>query len=47
MKAFLEVTGVAATLFVVPLAYYYGRDHILNAQNAVYYKIFGVREKDL
>ena len=29
-RAFAEVTALAGLLFIVPLGYYYGREHILN-----------------
>lgn len=28
-RAFIEVTALAAMLFIVPLGYYYGREHVL------------------
>lgn len=43
-RAFIEVTALAALMFLVPLGYYYGREHILNVQNKVYYKMFGIKE---
>lgn len=30
VRAFVEVTVLAGMLFVVPLGYYYGREHVLN-----------------
>jgi hypothetical protein len=47
LKAFIEVTLLAGVLFVVPLGYYYGREHILNVQNRMYYRLFGIKEGHL
>ena len=34
-------------LFAVPLAYYHGRDGVLQWQNRLYYRVFGLREEHL
>eukprot|EP00347_Sterkiella_histriomuscorum_P015736 403355876 len=34
-------------MFLVPLGYFYGREHILNFQNNIYYKLFGIKEQHL
>ena len=34
-------------LFAVPLAYYHGRDGVLQWQNKLYYKVFGIKEEHL
>lgn len=47
LRGFLEVTAFAITLFVVPVGYYYGRDRILEAQNKIYYRMFGLRQEHL
>lgn len=47
IRAFLEVTGLALMLFAVPIGYYYGRDSILQVQNKIYYKFFGIRQEHL
>lgn len=46
-RAFIEITVLAGMLFLVPLGYYYGREHIINAQNKIYYKLFGIKEAHL
>jgi hypothetical protein len=43
----MEVTALALMLFAVPIGYYYGRAGILEWQNKVYYKMFGIREEHL
>jgi hypothetical protein len=47
LRAFLEVTALAVMLFAVPIAYYHGRDGVLQWQNKLYYKVFGIREEHL
>ena len=47
LRAFLEVTALAMMLFAVPLAYYHGRDGVLQWQNRLYYRVFGLREEHL
>ena len=47
LRAFLEVTALAIMLFAVPLAYYHGRDGVLQWQNRLYYRVFGLREEHL
>ena len=42
-RAFIEVTLFAALLFVVPVGYYYGRDRLIQAQNQMYYRLFGIQ----
>lgn len=46
IRAMAEITIVAGALFVIPFAYLYGRDNIINFQNRVYNKMFGIREDD-
>ena len=46
-RAFIEVTLLAGLLFAVPLGYYYGREHLINVQNKIYYKMFGIKESHL
>ena len=47
MRAFIEVTALAAMLFVVPIGYYYGRDSLIQMQNNIYYKMFGIKREHL
>ena len=47
VKAFMEVTALAVLLFAVPIGYYYGRDSVIQMQNKVYYKMFGIRQDHL
>jgi hypothetical protein len=47
VRAFVEVTALAVMLFAVPVGYYYGRDTLLQWQNAAYYKVFGIRDEHL
>ena len=46
-RAFIEVTALAAMLFIVPLGYYYGREHVLGFQNRIYYALFGIKQDHL
>lgn len=39
-KKFAEVTGMAVLMFALPVAYYYGRPHILSMQDRAYDKFF-------
>ena len=43
-KAFAEVTLLAGVLFVLPVAYYYGRPYLLRAQDTAYDKLFKIDE---
>ncbi len=43
----MEVTAFAVMLFAVPYGYYYGRDSILQWQNNLYYKMFGIKQEHL
>ncbi len=43
LRAFLEVTALAVMLFAVPIGYYHGREGLLQWQNKIYYKMFGIR----
>ena len=43
-KAFAEVTALAGVLFVLPVAYYYGRPYLLRAQDTAYDKLFKIDE---
>jgi hypothetical protein len=47
VRAFVEVTALAVMLFAVPIGYYYGRESLVNFQNRVYYKMFGIRQEHL
>lgn len=47
VRAFVEVTALAVMLFAVPIGYYYGRESVLNVQNKIYYKIFGINQEHL
>jgi hypothetical protein len=47
VKAFFEVTALAVVLFAIPIGYYYGRDSLLQAQNRLYYRLFGIRQEHL
>jgi hypothetical protein len=46
-RAFAEVTALAVMLFVVPVGYYYGRERIIDYQNRIYYRLFGIRQEHL
>ena len=45
-QALFEITITAGVLFVLPVGYYYGRERILNTQNRIYNRFFGIREDD-
>jgi hypothetical protein len=47
LRAFLEVTALAVMLFAVPIGYYHGREGLLQWQNKIYYKMFGIRQDHL
>jgi hypothetical protein len=47
VRAFLEVTALAVMLFAVPIGYYYGRGSVLNFQDRIYYKMFGIKQDHL
>ncbi len=38
---------MAVMLFAVPIGYYYGRDSLIQMQNNVYYKMFGIKREHL
>ncbi|CAI2386914.1 unnamed protein product [Moneuplotes crassus] len=44
-RKILEITGVAAILFFVPLGYFYNRDTITAKCNSMYYKMFSISDK--
>ncbi len=46
-RAFAEVTALAVMLFAVPVGYYYGRGSILDMQNRLYYRMFGLKQEHL
>ena len=46
-RAFIEVTLFAALLFVVPVGYYYVRDRLIQVQNSMYYRLFGIQQEYL
>jgi hypothetical protein len=43
----MEVTALALMLFAVPIGYYYGRESILQVQNKIYYRFFGIKQEHL
>jgi hypothetical protein len=47
LRAFAEVTALAVVLFAVPVGYYYGRGSLIEAQNKLYYKMFGIKQEHL
>ena len=47
VRAFVEVTAFAVMLFAVPLGYYYKRGTLIETQNKIYYKVFGINQEHL
>jgi hypothetical protein len=44
-KAFVEVTFMAGILFALPVGYYHGRPYLLQAQDKLYKRCFGISEE--
>ena len=47
VRAFVEVTAFAVMLFAVPFGYYYKRGSLIETQNKIYYKMFGINQEHL